>query len=249
MGNLALPKVMLEGAMEIRINGVLIIVNYQDIINYPKSLYSPMDSKIDELKYAAPELCIVCMEFIPTTITLPCEHVSFCTDCAQLIKKRNKKCALCRQDFEDIVSLENFKSKHKNNVLTFDKTIAPTSLINKSAYIERSNLIISRVGDNLVIRGNNVDKFVITSFISDQVIEYYLGTTVYNPNLVNTKSQYTGMTMTFRDGKITTVEGESIHTYPDFFKFVKSELVSERKLREHMLDHYYYEYVIHMSNI
>jgi hypothetical protein len=189
------------------------------------------------------------MEFEPTMITLPCQHISFCNDCAKLIAKRQKKCVICQTDTENIIPLVTFSDKYDHNPPLEISSVTKylSSVETKSTFIKRANLIIGRIRNDLVISGNKVDGFLLDSSIPNIVFEYYLGTIYYNPNMYNVKSEYTGVKMTIRDGNIIKTEGLVKYTYPDFFNYVKEELVSEKKLSEHILDHYYLEYVLHTT--
>jgi hypothetical protein len=122
-----------------------------------------------------------------------------------------------------------------------------TSIDARSTFIKRADLVVKHVGKDLVISGNKVDGFLLSQKVPDSVIEYYLGTTHYNPNKYNVRSEYTGVKMSIHDGVISKIEGLVKYIYPDFFCYVKPEMVTEKKIQEHILDHYYVEYVVHIS--
>lgn len=54
----------------------------------------------------ASKTCIVCYENVPNTINNPCKHGGVCDPCAREIRKRSKKCLLCRRELYSVIVYE-----------------------------------------------------------------------------------------------------------------------------------------------
>lgn len=77
-----------------------------------------MDPVKDIFKFEAEELCAICLDEKPTTITLPCEHRSLCEECAKALKQGpSKNCPICRKDFERIIEEKLFIVEQEKPIL------------------------------------------------------------------------------------------------------------------------------------
>ncbi|CAD7939244.1 unnamed protein product [Amoebophrya sp. A25] len=57
------------------------------------------------------EMCIICMSDPRDTLVLPCRHMAFCTECAEVMRHQCEKCPICRQNVSSLLRFEREQPK------------------------------------------------------------------------------------------------------------------------------------------
>ena len=55
--------------------------------------------------------CIICMSDPRTTVAMPCRHLCYCQECAQIMQARCENCPICRQEVASLLQMEQVGGK------------------------------------------------------------------------------------------------------------------------------------------
>ncbi len=81
------------------------IVKDEDYNNNCKKRKKEDEELVEEEEF----VCMICQEFAPTTMVMPCHHVVVCESCSEKLKNTNDKhtCVRCRTEIEAVIDLQN----------------------------------------------------------------------------------------------------------------------------------------------
>lgn len=183
----------------------------------------------------AEEECVVCLDGPPTKLLNPCKHKCMCDDCYRVVMQGNAECPLCRAAITGVAGNEE-------KAVAIDPEIRKTYFQRREEFLRTINLRCENENGDLVVFADS-DVCLISDDMVYPIIVYYMGTTQYNPNKTDIRTEYVGNRMTFANGE-WIVQGPCAKlTFPDFFKFVTETVVVEKKFVDHLRDQIFQHYL------